>query len=70
MTPSDLSEFKDICAQKGKRARCCVLPVLDETIVCRSPFEGECWKRETFELGIGELGVLLWEISIFFIICN
>ncbi|CAI6088671.1 unnamed protein product [Clonostachys chloroleuca] len=36
-TPTDAQSFSDICASVGKRARCCVLPLLGQALVCMTP---------------------------------
>ncbi|TLS21446.1 uncharacterized protein PpBr36_10316 [Pyricularia pennisetigena] len=35
--PTSASSFTSICAAKGQRARCCVLPVLGQAILCQAP---------------------------------
>ncbi|KAF5022860.1 hypothetical protein F66182_5093 [Fusarium sp. NRRL 66182] len=35
--PSDGSNFSAICAAIGQRARCCVLPILDQGVLCNTP---------------------------------
>ena len=30
-------EFSSVCAAIGQRARCCVLPILDQGILCNTP---------------------------------
>ncbi|KAH8686388.1 hydrophobin precursor [Ilyonectria robusta] len=40
-TPSDVpvsaDNFSAICAEIGQRARCCVLPILEQGILCNTP---------------------------------
>ncbi|SPJ92119.1 uncharacterized protein FTOL_13663 [Fusarium torulosum] len=36
-SPTDAVSFAQICATSGQRARCCVLPVLDQALVCMTP---------------------------------
>ncbi|KAI1457907.1 hydrophobin precursor [Annulohypoxylon moriforme] len=31
------SEFEAVCAAGGQRARCCVLPVLGQDVLCQTP---------------------------------
>ncbi|KAL8369755.1 hypothetical protein RB595_000205 [Gaeumannomyces hyphopodioides] len=35
--PVSANNFKDICADVGQRARCCILPVLGQGILCQTP---------------------------------
>ncbi|KAM0286457.1 hypothetical protein ACHAQH_000883 [Verticillium albo-atrum] len=35
--PTNASEFQATCATIGQRARCCVLPILDQGILCNNP---------------------------------
>ncbi|KAI3340901.1 hydrophobin-like protein [Ustulina deusta] len=35
--PFSVSNFRDICALGGNRARCCVLPVLGQAVLCQTP---------------------------------
>ncbi|KAI1293327.1 hydrophobin precursor [Xylaria venustula] len=35
--PSSASSFASICASSGKAARCCVLPVLGQDVLCETP---------------------------------
>ncbi|KAI1196549.1 fungal hydrophobin [Nemania serpens] len=35
--PSSPSSFESICATGGQRARCCVIPVLDQSVLCETP---------------------------------
>ncbi|KAI0130697.1 Cerato-ulmin hydrophobin family [Daldinia grandis] len=35
--PFNAANFKDICASSGQRARCCVLPVLGQGLLCQTP---------------------------------
>ncbi|KJZ80060.1 hypothetical protein HIM_00774 [Hirsutella minnesotensis 3608] len=35
--PSSVSDFADICAEKGQRARCCAIPVAGLGILCTAP---------------------------------
>ncbi|KAI1125612.1 hydrophobin-like protein [Nemania abortiva] len=35
--PFSVSNFRDICANGGQRARCCVLPVLGQAVLCETP---------------------------------
>ncbi|KAK4118399.1 fungal hydrophobin [Parathielavia appendiculata] len=36
-TPANATDFSAICSAIGQRARCCVLPVLDQGILCQTP---------------------------------
>ncbi|KAI1651567.1 Cerato-ulmin hydrophobin family [Daldinia loculata] len=35
--PTDASNFSEICAADGQRARCCVLPILGQDVLCQTP---------------------------------
>ncbi|KAI0802936.1 fungal hydrophobin-domain-containing protein [Xylaria sp. FL0064] len=35
--PSSAAMFKSICATGGQRARCCVVPVLGQAVLCETP---------------------------------
>ncbi|KAM4054342.1 fungal hydrophobin domain-containing protein [Hirsutella rhossiliensis] len=35
--PRGPSDFRDICADKGQRSRCCVLPVAGQAVLCTAP---------------------------------
>ena len=35
--PSDASDFSAVCSAIGQRARCCVLPILEQGILCNTP---------------------------------
>ncbi|KAI1358293.1 hydrophobin-like protein [Xylaria arbuscula] len=35
--PSSVTNFRDICAAGGNRARCCVIPVLGQDVLCETP---------------------------------
>ncbi|KAI1362177.1 hydrophobin-like protein [Xylaria arbuscula] len=35
--PSSAASFKNICAKGGQRARCCVVPVLGQDVLCSTP---------------------------------
>ncbi|KAI1744604.1 hydrophobin-like protein [Xylaria scruposa] len=35
--PTSASSFKSICAAGGQRARCCVIPVLGQAVLCQTP---------------------------------
>ncbi|TRX90485.1 hypothetical protein FHL15_008654 [Xylaria flabelliformis] len=35
--PSSPSSFQSICAAGGQRARCCVVPVLGQDVLCETP---------------------------------
>ena len=35
-TPKSKSDFTSICAAKGQQARCCVLPVAGQNVLCTS----------------------------------
>ncbi|OTA90586.1 hypothetical protein M434DRAFT_397852 [Hypoxylon sp. CO27-5] len=35
--PFSADDFKAICATGGQRARCCVLPILGQNILCQTP---------------------------------
>ncbi|GAB7333087.1 hypothetical protein MBLNU13_g04762t1 [Cladosporium sp. NU13] len=36
-TPTSASDFGAICAKSGKTARCCVLPILGQALLCQNP---------------------------------
>ncbi|KAI0458418.1 hydrophobin-like protein [Xylaria acuta] len=35
--PFSVSNFRDICADGGQRARCCVIPILGQAVLCVTP---------------------------------
>ncbi|KAI1802346.1 Cerato-ulmin hydrophobin family [Daldinia bambusicola] len=35
--PKSADDFKSVCAGAGQRARCCVLPVLGQSVLCQTP---------------------------------
>ncbi|KAG5662619.1 hypothetical protein KAF25_005037 [Fusarium avenaceum] len=35
--PTDATDFSAVCSGIGQRARCCVLPILDQGILCNTP---------------------------------
>ncbi|RWA09564.1 hypothetical protein EKO27_g5541 [Xylaria grammica] len=35
--PTSADEFTSICSAIGQRARCCVLPVLGQDVLCQTP---------------------------------
>ncbi|KAI0397691.1 hydrophobin-like protein [Xylariaceae sp. FL0594] len=35
--PTSATSFKNICAKGGQRARCCVVPVLGQALLCQTP---------------------------------
>ncbi|KAI0447262.1 hydrophobin-like protein [Xylaria telfairii] len=35
--PFSVSNFRDICANGGQRARCCVIPILGQAVLCKTP---------------------------------
>ncbi|KAI1346463.1 Cerato-ulmin hydrophobin family [Xylaria sp. FL0043] len=35
--PTDASNFSAVCSAIGQRARCCVLPVLGQDVLCQTP---------------------------------
>ncbi|KAI0903756.1 hydrophobin-like protein [Ustulina deusta] len=35
--PFSVSNFRDICANGGDRARCCIIPVLGQAVLCQTP---------------------------------
>ncbi|KAI1358446.1 fungal hydrophobin-domain-containing protein [Xylaria arbuscula] len=35
--PTSASEFQSICAAGAQRARCCVIPVLGQAVLCTTP---------------------------------
>ncbi|KAH9904081.1 cerato-ulmin [Xylariomycetidae sp. FL2044] len=35
--PTDAANFSSVCAEIGQRARCCVLPILEQGILCNTP---------------------------------
>ncbi|KAK4214311.1 fungal hydrophobin [Rhypophila decipiens] len=35
--PTSADNFSEICSAIGQRARCCVLPLLDQGILCNTP---------------------------------
>ncbi|KAI1759601.1 cerato-ulmin [Hypoxylon sp. FL1150] len=36
-TPTSAASFEEICAAGGQRARCCLLPVLGQDVLCETP---------------------------------
>ncbi|OTB01619.1 hypothetical protein M426DRAFT_323258 [Hypoxylon sp. CI-4A] len=36
-TPTDADNFSSVCSAIGQRARCCVLPILEQGILCNTP---------------------------------
>lgn len=36
-TPADADNFSGICSEIGQRARCCVLPILEQGVLCNTP---------------------------------
>ncbi|KAI1419506.1 fungal hydrophobin-domain-containing protein [Xylaria sp. FL1777] len=35
--PSSATEFRYICAAGGRRARCCIVPILGQALLCETP---------------------------------
>ncbi|KAI0520700.1 fungal hydrophobin-domain-containing protein [Xylaria bambusicola] len=35
--PTSASEFRSICAASGQRARCCVIPIAGQALLCNTP---------------------------------
>ncbi|KAI0001546.1 hydrophobin precursor [Xylariaceae sp. FL0662B] len=35
--PTSAEEFQELCAAAGQRARCCILPVLGQSVLCETP---------------------------------
>ncbi|KAL3427981.1 fungal hydrophobin [Phlyctema vagabunda] len=35
--PTDLANFTDVCAAVGKIDMCCILPILEQGILCQTP---------------------------------
>ncbi|EFQ36046.1 fungal hydrophobin [Colletotrichum graminicola M1.001] len=35
--PTTADNFSSICSEIGQRARCCILPILDQGILCNTP---------------------------------
>ncbi|GAP87227.1 putative hydrophobin precursor protein [Rosellinia necatrix] len=35
--PFSVYNFRDICANGGQRARCCVIPILGQAVLCQTP---------------------------------
>ncbi|KXH32540.1 hypothetical protein CSIM01_11125 [Colletotrichum simmondsii] len=35
--PTSASNFRSICANVGQRARCCIVPVLGQAVLCQTP---------------------------------
>lgn len=35
--PSSADNFETICAAGGQRARCCILPILGQSVLCQTP---------------------------------
>ncbi|KAI1292390.1 hydrophobin-like protein [Xylaria venustula] len=35
--PTSVQSFKSICAAGGQRARCCVVPILGQDLLCETP---------------------------------
>ncbi|KAI1383001.1 fungal hydrophobin [Hypoxylon trugodes] len=36
-TPTDADNFSSVCSAIGQRARCCVLPILEQGVLCETP---------------------------------
>ncbi|KAF5709498.1 fungal hydrophobin [Fusarium globosum] len=36
-TPTNAINFKSICSAIGQRARCCVMPILGQDVLCQAP---------------------------------
>ncbi|KAK8085517.1 hypothetical protein PG997_006788 [Apiospora hydei] len=36
-TPASADNFSEVCSAIGQRARCCVLPILEQGILCNTP---------------------------------
>ncbi|EXJ72411.1 uncharacterized protein A1O5_04915 [Cladophialophora psammophila CBS 110553] len=36
-TPTSIDDFTSICASIGQQARCCLLPILEQGLICTSP---------------------------------
>lgn len=36
-TPANADNFSKVCAEIGQRARCCVLPILEQGVLCNTP---------------------------------
>ncbi|KIW38667.1 uncharacterized protein PV06_09618 [Exophiala oligosperma] len=36
-TPTDPDDFTNICSGIGQQARCCLLPILEQGIICEDP---------------------------------
>ncbi|KAI0451585.1 Cerato-ulmin hydrophobin family [Xylaria acuta] len=37
IVPTSASDFSAVCSAIGQRARCCVLPVLGQDVLCQTP---------------------------------
>ncbi|KAI0398968.1 Cerato-ulmin hydrophobin family [Xylaria palmicola] len=35
--PTSAAEFTSVCSAVGQRARCCVLPILGQDVLCQTP---------------------------------
>ncbi|KAK3357936.1 Cerato-ulmin hydrophobin family [Lasiosphaeria hispida] len=35
--PTNATEFSAVCSAIGQRARCCVLPILEQGVLCQTP---------------------------------
>ena len=35
--PDSADKFSEVCADIGQRARCCVLPILEQGVLCNTP---------------------------------
>jgi len=35
--PGSAADFRQICAAIGQRARCCILPVIGQGVLCQTP---------------------------------
>ncbi|KAI0006449.1 cerato-ulmin [Xylariaceae sp. FL0662B] len=35
--PTSADEFSSVCSAIGQRARCCVLPILEQGVLCNTP---------------------------------
>jgi len=36
-TPTSADDFETICAADGQQAKCCVLPILGQALICQDP---------------------------------
>ncbi|KAF2455447.1 fungal hydrophobin-domain-containing protein [Lineolata rhizophorae] len=35
--PANVEEFESMCSEEGQQAQCCVLPILEQGVLCQDP---------------------------------